>query len=58
MYVIIKRVKYPDWYNYDAEDNGEGQGGDLHEYEEDYTIYRDEIAALFTNIAMIQSFHF
>jgi hypothetical protein len=48
--VIIKRIKYPDWCTYQ-------EGSTLSEHEEDYIAYRDELAVIFTSIAMIKSFH-
>ena len=41
--VIVNRIKYPAWCQFD--DNSKS------EYEEDYSSYREELASLFVNIA-------
>lgn len=40
-------MKYPDWCTFE-------EGNTLSEHEEDYIAYREELATIFTNIAMIK----
>lgn len=49
--IIIKRIKYPNWFDID------GDGNTFIESEEDYQVYRDELSVLFLNIALIKPFH-
>ncbi|CDW81505.1 exportin-t [Stylonychia lemnae] len=47
--IIIKRVKYPEFCNF--------EGNDQSEYEEDYHHYREEISTVFMNLAQVKQFH-
>ena len=47
--IVVKRIKYPSWYQYDE--------GNATEFEEEYRLYREELATLFQNLASNKFFH-